>query len=185
MTWEITIKETTLNKVFFNIFWWFLFVVFAIAAFWYFFHFHWRGAQIGEVAETHNVFRYMMQDSLRSDDPNKIVSYLRYAYSYYPAGSKYVRRNSPLAPVIEQGRAQTIAVIVQHLENVTHAGFGCDLDRWIKEFGNEGEIYSYESAKEYRESQSLPTGCAVFLVCLCPIPHTQTDGEGLYHELYR
>ena len=185
MAWETTTKESTLNKVFFNIFWWFLFVVFAIMAFWYFFQFHWRSAQIGEVAETHAVFRITLGNALRSEDPKTIVSSLVYAYSYYPAGSKYVRPHSPLLPVIEQGRAQTLAVFVQHLEKITRAGFGCDLDRWVKKYGDEQEVYSYESAKEYRELLSLPTGCAMFFVCLCPIQKNQTAGDGLYHEIYQ
>jgi hypothetical protein len=185
MALETTISETTLSKVFFSIFWWLLCAVFAVVAFSCFVQYHWRGAQIGEVAETHNVFRIMMCNSLRSEDPCEIVKYLGYAYAYYPAGSKFVGRNSALAPVIEQGRAQTLAVLVQHLEKITGAGFGCDLDRWTKEFGDERDIYSYESAKEYRKSQHLPVDCAMFFVCLCQPSQTPTVNYGLYHELYQ
>ena len=130
---------------------------FVIIAFYYCLQYHYlRDLEVEELYAAFNIYTAGTDALLRSDDPEKIVSALVYTYGYYPAGSKFIRLPSPIATVLEQGREMSILVLLLHLEKITNAGFGYDLDLWVNEFGNEQTQYSYKSFKDYRKSSNLP-----------------------------
>lgn len=111
--------------------------------------------QLGRINDTFNVYSWMIKDSENSEDPQQIVSYLTYAYAYYPSGTSFISHSSPLNTAIERGREQTIIVILLILQNKTNANLGSDLDRWIEVFGNEESQYLYNSTKTYRKEHNL------------------------------
>jgi hypothetical protein len=119
-------------------------------------YYHLQYLQIGQIHDTFNVYQWAIKDSLACDNPQEILSYLVYVYGYYPPGSKYIPSSSSLNTVIEQGREQTISLIVIVLQNKTHVSFGNDLDQWISTFGDEKTKYSYNSNKNFRKEQHLP-----------------------------
>ena len=114
------------------------------------------GAQIGELLDSHDVISSMARDSYACECPREITAKLVYAYGYYPPGTKFISRNSPLAEVVERVRWQSIALILLRLEKITHAGHAGNIDKWIDEYSDESTRSSYESFKEHRISNNLP-----------------------------
>jgi hypothetical protein len=134
-----------------------LFIVLIVINLYFIFQYHYfQYAQTGQVADTFNVYRWMIADSLNCDNPQEIVSKLVYAYGYYPAGTKYIPSSSPLNIAIEQGREQTITLLLLILQNKTNAHLGNDLDQWIKTFGYEQTQDAYNSMKIARKELNLP-----------------------------
>lgn len=110
--------------------------------------------QISEVGDTCNVCSWMINDANTHDVPD-LISKMVYVYGYYPAGSKFVPKSSPLAQIVEQNREATLLLLLQNLKNKTGEDFGDDFDLWIEHYADERTRYSYESMKEYRESQDM------------------------------
>jgi hypothetical protein len=133
----------------------FLILLIIINLYFIFQNHYFQNAQVGGIHDTFNVCNWAIKDSLNSDDPQDIISHLVYVYGYYPPGTRYISSSSPLNDAIEQGRSQTITILLLILQAKTNAGLGSNLDQWVKTFGDEQTQYSYDSHKIYREEHNL------------------------------
>jgi hypothetical protein len=124
-----------------------------------------QNAQVGQINDTFKVFNWAIKDSLNSGNPQEIISHLVYIYGYYPPGSKYIPYSSPLNDAIEQGRAQTIILLLLILQDKTSTDLGSNLDQWVNTFGDEQTQYSYNSKKIYREEHNL-SDMRIYLILL-------------------
>lgn len=78
-------------------------------------YFYLKELQIGELRDTFNVYKYAVADT-KNIDSEKIVDYMVYVKTYYPAGTKFIPRTGELAEVTEESRSRVLFILKVNLE---------------------------------------------------------------------
>ncbi len=109
--------------------------------------------QVSQVIDNFEIYHSIANHGERSTQ--SMLGDINYIYGYYPPGSKFMPISSPLAPVLEIGRAQTISLLLLRLQQATGKHYGNDLDQWFNAYAAPRQLDSYHSFKEYREEVGL------------------------------
>ena len=106
---------------------------------WLFVSFTVQVARIAFAEEQTEIFEDMREqarDALAENSPNvaQAVSYLEYAYGYYPSGTKQ-EEGSRLDLVVERARKACVREIIGMLRTATGEDLGDSPDPWIEHYG--------------------------------------------------